>query len=301
MKKVSLLIFLISILVIPLASSYGAELPKVAVWDLTFGDIKAVYAQDLTLILVSEIAKLKKYEVYSQENVRTLAGWTEERMKLGCTSTQCLTALGQMDIAKLVSGRIGKVGNRYSVSLNIFDTQKAKAENSVSEFGSSEDELIDLVQVAARKLLGVEVTPTKFEQRPSPSTPSEIGREGRFISYNNGTVLDMQTGLMWAAKDNGSDIDWPGAKRYCENYRGGGYTDWRMPTLKELEGLYDSAVTGKNGYKLTNLIELTSCCPWASETRGSEAANFHFFHGYRYWTHQSGDIYIRALPVRSGK
>ncbi len=205
---------------------------------------------------MSEIAKLKKYEVYSQENVRTLAGWTEERMKLGCTSTQCLTALGQMDIAKLVSGRIGKVGNRYSVSLNIFDTQKAKAENSVSEFGSSEDELIDLVQVAARKLLGVEVAPTKFEQRPSPSTASEIGREGRFTSYNNGTVLDMQTGLMWAAKDNGSDIDWPGAKRYCENYRGGGYTDWRMPTLKELEGLYDSAVTGKNGYKLTNLIEL---------------------------------------------
>ena len=208
MKKVSLLIFLISILVIPLASSYGGELPKVAVWDLTSGDIKAVYAQDLTLVLVSEIAKLKKYEVYSQENVRTLAGWTEERMKLGCTSTQCLTALGQMDIAKLISGRIGKVGNRYSVSLNLFDTQNAKAENAVSEFGSSGDELIDLVQVAARKLLGVEVAPTKIEQRPSPSTGSEIGRDGRFIAYNNGTVLDTRTNLMWAAKDNGSDINW---------------------------------------------------------------------------------------------
>lgn len=119
MKKVSLLIFLIFNLVVPLTSLYGGELPKIAVWDLTSGDVKAVYAQDLTLILVSEIVKLKKYEVYSQENVRTLAGWTEERMKLGCTSTQCLTALGQMDIAKLVSGRIGKVGNRYSVSLNL--------------------------------------------------------------------------------------------------------------------------------------------------------------------------------------
>jgi hypothetical protein len=60
MKKVPLLIFLISILVVPLTASHGAELPKVAVWDLTSGDIKAVYAQDLTLILVSEIAKLKK-------------------------------------------------------------------------------------------------------------------------------------------------------------------------------------------------------------------------------------------------
>ncbi len=127
--------------------------PKIAVWDLTSGEIEGAYSQDLTLILVSEISKLGAYEVYSQENVRTLAGWTEERMKLGCTSTQCLTALGQMDISKLVSGRIGKIGDRYSLSLNIFDTQNAKSERALSEFCRSENELIELVQSAARKLL----------------------------------------------------------------------------------------------------------------------------------------------------
>jgi len=26
----------------------------------------------------------------------------------------------------------------------------------------------------------------------------EIGRDGRFIAYDNGTVLDTETGLMWA-------------------------------------------------------------------------------------------------------
>lgn len=131
----------------------GKDRPKIAVWDLSSGDIEGAYSQDLTLILVSEISKLGAYEVYSQENVRTLAGWTEERMKLGCTSTQCLTALGQMDISKLVSGRIGKIGDRYSLSLNIFDTQNAKSERAVSEFCRSENELIELVQSAARKLL----------------------------------------------------------------------------------------------------------------------------------------------------
>jgi hypothetical protein len=130
------------------------ELPKIAVWDLAPGDIRPTYAQDLTSILVSEISKLEKYEVYSQENVRTIAGWTATRMKLGCTDTKCLTALGQMDIAKLISGRIGKIGNRYAVSLSLFDTQNAKAEKAVSEFGGSEDELIGLVQQAVRKLLG---------------------------------------------------------------------------------------------------------------------------------------------------
>ena len=189
MKKVPLLIFLFSILVIPLTDSSGAELPKVAVWDLASGDLKAVYAQDLTLVLVSEIAKLKKYEVYSQENVRTLAGWTEERMKLGCTSTQCLTALGQMDIAKLISGRIGKVGNRYSVSLNLFDTQNAKAENAVSEFGSSENELIDLVQVAARRLLGVEIVPPKAEEKVPEKGPKGAANAFSRIPLDNALLM----------------------------------------------------------------------------------------------------------------
>ena len=134
-------------------------------WDLVAGNLTPSYAHDLTSILVSEISKLGKYEVYSQENVRTLAGWTAERMQLGCADTKCLTALGQMDIAKLISGRVGKIGNRYSVSLNLFDTQNAKAEKSVSEFGRSEDELIDLVQLAVRKLLGIEVAPSKVEEK----------------------------------------------------------------------------------------------------------------------------------------
>jgi formylglycine-generating enzyme required for sulfatase activity len=132
----------------------GKELPKIAVWDLEPLNTPATHARNLTSILVSEVSKFNKYEVYSQENVRTLAGWTAERMKLGCNDTQCLIALGQMDIAKLISGSVGKIGTRYTVSLNLFDTQNAKSEKAISEFCQSEDELIELIQIAVRKLLG---------------------------------------------------------------------------------------------------------------------------------------------------
>ncbi len=71
-------------------------------------------------------------------------------------------------------------------------------------------------------------------------TVKEIGKDGRFTAYDDGTVLDTRTNLMWAAKDNGSDISWQGAKSYCENYRGGGYSDWRMPMQNGLAGLYDT-------------------------------------------------------------
>jgi hypothetical protein len=129
------------------------DLPKVAVWDLVPREVKSSYAQELTSILVSEISKIGQYEAYSQDHVRTLAGWTAEKMQLGCTDTKCLTALGQMDVAKLISGSVGKIGDRYSVSLNLFDTQRTRSERSVSEFCRSENELIESVQTALRRLL----------------------------------------------------------------------------------------------------------------------------------------------------
>ena len=137
-------------------------------------------------------------------------------------------------------------------------------------------------------------------------TLKEIGKDGRVVAYDDGTVLDESTNLMWAGKDNGAGINWAEAKRYCENYRGGGYSDWRMPTQDELAGLYDNSKSYKatqqdSNVKLTELIQLSTCCPWASETRGSEAAFFSFSDGIRLWYPQSYDVILRALPVRPGK
>jgi Protein of unknown function (DUF1566) len=134
-----------------------------------------------------------------------------------------------------------------------------------------------------------------------------IAKDGRFIAYADRTVLDTNTNLMWAAHDNGSDITWHNAKSYCENYRGGGYTDWRMPTQDELAGLSDAGKTyiANCGDKvhLTELIHLTCCCLWALEMRVPMAASFAFNVGVRSWDPLSvvGISPYLALPVRSGK
>ena len=118
----------------------------------------------------------------------------------------------------------------------------------------------------------------------------------------NGVVTDSATGLMWAAQDNGKDINWHNARTYCQNYSGGGHTDWRLPTVSELEGLYKAGICSEGG----DIINITDCRPWASETRGSKAlgsmaAGFGFHGGGRFWDYQSDSRYGRALPVRSGK
>lgn len=135
----------------------------------------------------------------------------------------------------------------------------------------------------------------------------ETARDGRFIAYDDGTVLDTRTNLMWTAKDNGSDINWANANSYCENYRGGGYTDWRLPTQHELMGLFDANKSQKAECGIptihiaADLIHLTCWWVWGSEARGSDAAGFHFGKGPRALMPQSHTSDGRALPVRSGK
>jgi hypothetical protein len=54
-----------------------------------------------------------------------------------------------------------------------------------------------------------------------------------------GYWVDPSTGLMWAAKDNGKDVSWKKAMKYCRDLRLDAYSDWRLPTLSELELIYD--------------------------------------------------------------
>ena len=134
-----------------------------------------------------------------------------------------------------------------------------------------------------------------------PVSANEKGRDGPFIAYDNGTVHDTRTGLMWPAKDNQKEVTWEQARKYCENYTGGGYTDWRMPTQGELEELYDKNKKNWFGNHVTKLIGITKCCPYASETRGSEAAYFNFYGGYGKWVDKLCSTRRCALPVRNAR
>lgn len=147
------------------------------------------------------------------------------------------------------------------------------------------------------------------------SIAAEKARDGRFIAYDNGTILDTKTNLMWAEKDNGSTLSWVLAKSYCESYRGGDYKDWRLPTQDDLAGLYDEAIANKTDNErtahLTKLIHLTSGSIWASESsvlphasavsHADTASIFIFTRGKRFSIRADSPTIACALPVRSVK
>jgi hypothetical protein len=116
-------------------------------------------------------------------------------------------------------------------------------------------------------------------------------------------------GPQWAESDNGADIDWNDATRYCAS-KGSG---WRLPSVAELQSNYKSGqstpcgsypATGlQAGQRLTCKINsksrLTGPFFWSNEQRSfSEAWNIGLGNGGGYASPVEDGSDLRALCVR---
>ncbi len=115
---------------------------------------------------------------------------------------------------------------------------------------------------------------------------------------------DPTTGLTWTKRDNGFDLDWKGATQFCGDLDLGGHTDWRLPTIEELAGLYDKA-EHFHGHHIKGKIRLTGCYScleelWSgtpSKSYGEERL-FNFDLGERHTFPRYENHGFRALCVR---
>ncbi len=67
---------------------------------------------------------------------------------------------------------------------------------------------------------------------------TEYGKNN-LVDNGDGTVSDLATGLMWQKADDGVARDWEAALIYAEEQSIAGYSDWRLPNIKELQSIVD--------------------------------------------------------------
>jgi len=101
-----------------------------------------------------------------------------------------------------------------------------------------------------------------------------------FRENGNGTVTDLSTGLMWLQNEK-SPLTWVDALGYCENLSFGGFSDWRVPNIKEYESLtrgtegpsvmsdYFKSSSGFPNWSSTSYLAVTDyTSKWTLDTEG---------------------------------
>ena len=122
-----------------------------------------------------------------------------------------------------------------------------------------------------------------------------VGAKERADTAARGYWLDPDTGLMWASKDTGANVNGNEAAAYCSTLASGPYRGWALPHIGELESLRDAARHSPKGG-----IVASSTAYW-SDTPGrlpGEALYFGFLTGSRYSAPLVNSAGFRALCVR---
>ena len=95
------------------------------------------------------------------------------------------------------------------------------------------------------------------------------GVQPSYVDNGDGTISDLNTGLMWQ-QDPGEKMTYPQAAANLSAFSLAGYTDWRLPTIKELYSLI-----AFNGTDASACMEQGAC----TATPFLDTSYFHFEYG----------------------
>jgi hypothetical protein len=134
--------------------------------------------------------------------------------------------------------------------------------NCLSRRDNRFEEKIDAVQRGQDERFevsndGHEEESTPYDETVKEDLQREPTQSTRFEENGDGTVTDTETGLMWTKDANlrGDTVLFHQAINYINGMKEGkypnfGYTDWRLPTLRELQSLIEYAEFTSKGHVL---------------------------------------------------
>ena len=111
-------------------------------------------------------------------------------------------------------------------------------------------------------------------------------------------VIDNTTGLMWQDDEDAKTVtkNWEDAKAYCQALTLGGYSDWRLPIIRELKTIVDR---GRHDPAIDPTFQnVVSSHYWSSTTYAREtdhAWGGYFYYGSDHWHPKSNTGYVRCV------
>ena len=126
--------------------------------------VDAATAGSIANLILIEVARERRLDVISADDVKRLAELEGEKQALGCSSNDCLAELaGALGARYVIFGDVGPLGAEKTLNLRLFDSQTASAVNRTTTRFTAVEELADVLPAVVGQLiapLAARATPT---------------------------------------------------------------------------------------------------------------------------------------------
>jgi len=223
---------------------------RIAIAVFPFEDLDNVLSRNESVLFYREFSNeftntsAGKFNVVPRQEVEKLIN-TEAAFQLSDLSAKAKTAEMQrvLNGAQILSGVIGKAGSRLTISVSLYTYPELVLQpggNSVRV--ANVDELFDKIPELVQSMQNA-IASSK-PPAPAPRKIYKIGDRGPgggiVFSVNDNTYMECSGEL--GDIDSGSQ-----ASEMARNYRGGGFSDWRVPSREELTRMYVNLKQNKLG------------------------------------------------------
>jgi TolB-like protein len=159
----------------------------------------------------------------------------------------------------IVRGEMETFGSTILVTVSFYDIRTFQFKGGADLRLANAEEAYDKIDPLVEKLMAT------IAENPAPAPALNIGDRGP----GGGFIFFAENGVyMECSMDIGS-YSWDAAVTAAQNYRGGGFSDWRLPSIGELELMY-------NNLKTRNLGGFSGDYYWSSSGGSENALDFSF-------------------------
>lgn len=219
MKK----LFVIEILLFTMIFTMYAERSlAVATFDISGNAVTKDESEAITELYITELVATGKVKVVDRANFDKIL--KEMDFQASDWSDKNKTAeLGKAANADLIArGQVIKLGSKMYLTATIIDVKSANVLSSARKDFNSLDDIFGLLTTFAKEAVaGLDLK------------IGDIGPGGGIVFYIEGKRCLECSDLL-------GEANWEDAKALCRSYRGGGYSDWYLPTKEELNYIYQN-------------------------------------------------------------